>query len=95
MVRPGTLAGAIGMRLGPPTKQRQIRVARLSSARWRAERLGDDVPRDMAFCVPGAVVKGVIKAGLRAARRRNGGDEVAWAETTCLPNAAPSRKSKA
>jgi hypothetical protein len=31
--------------------------------------------------VPGAVVKRVVKAGLRAARRRDGGDKVARAET--------------
>ena len=37
--------------------------------------------RERAFCVPGAVVKRVVKAALHAAWQRDGGDGVARAET--------------
>jgi hypothetical protein len=49
--------------------------------------------RERAFCVPGTVVKRVVGAGLRAARRRDGGDgvtldETAWTWWTLPPATA-------
>src|SRR5512142_2285719 len=46
--------------------------------------------RERAFCASGAVVKGVVGAGLRAAGRRDGGDgvtrdETAWTWWTLPP----------
>ena len=54
--------------------------------------------RERAFCVPGTVVKRVVGAGLRAARQRDGGDEVTRDETAwtwwTLPPATAGRPAQ-
>ena len=54
--------------------------------------------RERAFCVPGTVVKHVVGAGLRAARQRDGGDEVTRDETAwtwwTLPPATAGRPAQ-